>query len=109
MKAAIRDHFGCKINDSVNSDEVVSRGAAILGARLCGYLKNEVSLWDVTPLSLGIELSDGRMDTIIQSNTQIPVSEKRSGPDAFTTRRDGQTRIRFRIFQGERLFLWLLF
>ncbi len=102
VKAAINNKFGWKINDSVNPDEVVARGAAILGARLCGYLKNEVRLWDVIPLSLGIELSNEKMDVIIEANTPIPIEQWRKGPHAFTTRRDGQERIRFRIFQGQR-------
>lgn len=102
VKTALRDRYGWKINDSVNPDEAVARGAAVLGARLCGYLKEEVKLWDVTPLSLGIEIASGKMDVIIHANAQIPVKKWRKGPQAFTTRRDGQESIRFRIFQGER-------
>lgn len=102
VKAALRDRYGWTINDSVNPDEAVARGAAVLGARLCGYLKEEVKLWDVTPLSLGIELANGKMDAIIRANEQIPVTKWRKGPQAFTTQRDGQESIRFRIYQGER-------
>ncbi len=102
VKAALRDHYGWTINDSVNPDEAVARGAAVLGARLCGYLKEEVKLWDVTPLSLGLELANGKMDAIIRANEQIPVTKWRKGPQAFTTQRDGQESIRFRIYQGER-------
>ncbi|NEO33944.1 MAG: Hsp70 family protein [Symploca sp. SIO3C6] len=102
VKTALRDRYGWKINDSVNPDEAVARGAAVLGARLCGYLKEEVKLWDVTPLSLGIELASGKMDVIIRANAQIPVTKWRKGPQAFTTQRDGQESIRFRVFQGER-------
>jgi molecular chaperone DnaK len=102
IKAALRERYGWKINDSVNPDEAVARGAAVLGARLCGYLKEEVKLWDVTPLSLGIELANSKMDAIIRANEQIPVTKWRKGPQAFTTQRDGQESIRFRIFQGER-------
>src|SRR5205823_6702594 len=58
-------------------------------------------LWDVIPLSLGIELADGSMERILHANEQIPVMVWRKGPQAFTTQRDGQERIRFRIFQGE--------
>jgi molecular chaperone DnaK len=102
VKAALRDRYGWTINDSVNPDEAVARGAAVLGARLCGYLKEDVKLWDVTPLSLGIELANGKMDAIIRANEQIPVTKWRKGPQAFTTQRDGQESIRFRIYQGER-------
>jgi molecular chaperone DnaK len=102
IKEALRDRFGWKINDSVNPDEAVARGAAVLGARLCGYLRDEVKLWDVTPLSLGIELANGKMDAIICANEPIPVTKWRKGSQAFTTQRDGQESIRFRIYQGER-------
>ncbi len=101
IRAAIERRFGWKLNTSVNPDEAVARGAAILGARLCGYLKEQVSLWDVIPLSLGIELADGSMERILHANEQIPITVWRKGPQAFTTQRDGQERIRFRIFQGE--------
>jgi molecular chaperone DnaK len=103
VKAAIESKFpGCQINDSVNPDEAVAQGAAILGARLCGHLKDQIRLWDVIPLSLGIELPNGKMDVIVRSNEQIPVVVWRRGKDAYTTQRDGQERILFKIYQGER-------
>lgn len=101
VKAAIRDHFNCKVNDSINPDEAVAQGAAILGARLCGHLKDKVKLWDVIPLALGIELADGRMDCILSANQQTPCNTSRK-PRYFTTQRDGQETIRFRVYQGER-------
>jgi len=102
IKEALRDRYGWKINDSVNPDEAVARGAAVQGARLCGYLREEVKLWDITPLSLGIELANSKMDAIIRANEPIPVTKWRKGSQAFTTQRDGQESIRFRIYQGER-------
>ncbi|OYE02618.1 Hsp70 family protein [Nostoc sp. 'Peltigera membranacea cyanobiont' 232] len=102
IKKALRDRYGWTINDSVNPDEAVARGAAVQGARLCGYLREEVKLWDITPLSLGIELANSKMDAIIRANEPIPVTKWRKGSQAFTTQRDGQASIRFRIYQGER-------
>ncbi|MEM7578324.1 MAG: Hsp70 family protein [Cyanobacteria bacterium P01_A01_bin.80] len=102
IKAALQKRYGWKINDSVNPDEAVAKGAAVLGGRLCGYLRDKVKLWDVTPLSLGIELASGKMDVIIPSNEQIPIKRWRKGSQAFTTQRDGQETIRFRVYQGER-------
>jgi molecular chaperone DnaK len=102
VKAALQSRFSWTINDSVNPDEAVARGAAVLAARLQGHLRDDVTLWDVTPLSLGIELANGKMDVIIQGNQQIPITKWRKGPQAFTTQRDGQERIRFRVYQGER-------
>jgi molecular chaperone DnaK len=102
VRAAISRRFGRPLNDSVHPEEAVARGAAILGARLCGYLKEQVALWDVNPLSLGVELADGRLDVIISANEPIPVERWRRGPQAFTTQKDGQKSIRFKVFQGER-------
>ena len=102
IKAALQKRYGWKINDSVNPDEAVAKGAAVLGGRLCGYLRDKVKLWDVTPLSLGIELASGKIDVIIPSNEQIPIKRWRKGSQAFTTQRDGQETIRFRVYQGER-------
>ena len=99
VKAAIREHFNCKVNDSINPDEAIARGASILGARLCGHLKDKVKLWDVIPLSLGVELEGGKMDYIIPANQQIPFKSK---PREYTTKQDGQETIRFRVYQGER-------
>jgi molecular chaperone DnaK len=66
---------------------------------LCGHLKDKVKLWDVIPLSLGLELADGRLDRVILANQQIPF---KSQPKYFTTQRDGQETIRFCVYQGER-------
>jgi molecular chaperone DnaK len=99
VKVSIQNHFNCNVNDSVNPDEAVAKGAAILGARLCGHLKDKVKLWDVIPLSLGLELADGKLDCIISANQQIPF---RSQPKYFTTQQDKQKTIRFCVYQGER-------
>ena len=61
-----------------------------------------MKLWDVTPLSLGLELANGKMDAIIRANELIPVTKWRKGSQAFTAQRDGQESIRFLIYQGER-------
>lgn len=101
IRRAIESKFGWKLNYSINPDEAVAQGAAILGARLCGHLKEQVSLLDVLPQSLGIQLANGNMEYILRANETIPVTVWRRGPQAFTTDKDGQERIQFRIFQGE--------
>jgi molecular chaperone DnaK len=63
-RCASRNRYGWTINDSVNPDEAVARGAAVLGARLCGYLKEEVKLWDVR------ELQENRVPVIVEERGQ---------------------------------------
>ncbi len=102
VQSSLWERFGRPINKSIEPEEAVARGAAVLGARLCGHLKEQVRLWDAIPLSLGIELADGTMAVVIPANTQIPIKQMRQGPQAFTTQRDGQASIRFKVYQGER-------
>ena len=99
IQAALRDHLGLPLNDSVPPEEAVARGAAILGARLCGYLFDQVKLVDAIPLSLGVELANGRLEVVIPANEQIPTQRWRRD---FTTGADRQKRLRFKVWQGER-------
>jgi molecular chaperone DnaK len=99
IKAALRDHLGLPLNDAVPPEEAVARGASILGARLCGYLSDQVKLVDAIPLSLGVELADGRLEVVIPANEQIPTQRWRRD---FTTGVDRLQRLRFKVWQGER-------
>jgi molecular chaperone DnaK len=102
VRESLENKYRWKLNTDVKPEEAVALGAAMLGARLCGYLRDQIKLRDVVPLSLGIELRDGRMDPIIRANENIPRTVWREGPDAFTTHEPGQMRIRLRVYQGER-------
>ena len=53
---------------------------------------------DVTPLSLGIEVTGGIMSVVIPRNTSLPVDRTM----AYTTEDDNQQTILFQIFEGER-------
>lgn len=99
VKEALRDRLGLTLNDSVPPEEAVARGAAILAARLCGYLVDQVKLVDAIPLSLGIELANGKLEPVIPANEQIPTQRWRSD---FTTGVDLLKSLKFRVWQGER-------
>ncbi|XP_076943621.1 heat shock cognate 70 kDa protein-like [Bidens hawaiensis] len=87
---------------SINADEAVAYGAAVLAANLSGYGNKMVQylvLLDVTPLSLGIaiEKDDEKMSVVIPRNTPIPTIKEQ----VYQTQSDNQVRVRFDVFQGE--------
>jgi len=89
--------FGRAPNVSPHPDEAVALGAAIQAGILSGSVEN-VTLLDVTPLSLGIETYGGLMNVIIPRNTTIPAK----AGEMFTNAADGQTEMRITVLQGER-------
>jgi len=96
----VEEFFGKKPNLSVNPDEVVAVGASLQAAVLAGDSSVEdITLLDVTPLSLGLEVNAGEMHILIPRNTTIP-SEKTE--DMFTTAVDNQPAIDIKVLQGER-------
>jgi molecular chaperone DnaK len=96
----VEEFFGKKPNLSVNPDEVVAVGAALQAAVLAGDKDVEdITLLDVTPLSLGIEVNQGEMFALIPRNTTIPTEKSE---DRFTTAVDNQPSIDIKVLQGER-------
>ena len=68
-------------------------GAAIQGGVITGDVKDVVL--DVTPLSLGIEIMGGRMNTLIERNTTIPTSKSQ----VYSTAADNQPAVTFTYYK----------
>jgi len=97
VQKKVEEFFGKEVNKGVNPDEVVGLGAAIQGGVLGGDVK-DITLLDVTPLSLGLETLGGVMTKLIERNTTIPVEKKQ----VFSTAADSQPAVEIHILQGER-------
>lgn len=93
----VKEIFSKEPNKGVNPDEVVAVGAAVQGGVLGGDVK-DITLLDVTPLSLGLETLGGVMTKLIERNTTIPVEKKQ----IFSTAADNQPAVEIHILQGER-------
>jgi molecular chaperone DnaK len=87
--------FGRQPSRAVHPDEAVAVGAALLADSL--EKAEGVVLIDVLPMSIGIGLPGGRVKSIIERNTSLPV-RKQYG---LSTTRDGQTEFELVILQGE--------
>ena len=87
-----------QIKKNLNPKEAVARGAAIQAAMLSklSTVKN-MSLLDVTNLSLGIETKGEIMSKIIKRSTPIPFESS----EVYKTVSDNQTEALIEIFEGE--------
>ncbi|CAN1170732.1 Luminal-binding protein [Linum perenne] len=102
LREMLKEMFdGKEPSKGVNPDEAVAYGAAVLGANLSGSQSAalyDVTLCDVTPLSLGVEVIGGLMSVVIPRNTSIPT--KLAGE--YYTIEDQQTSVTIKVYQGER-------
>ncbi|KAM0028226.1 putative Heat shock protein 70 family [Helianthus debilis subsp. tardiflorus] len=94
---------GKTVCKSMNGDEAVAFGAAILAAKLSGNNDNvmwDTVLQDVTPLSLGIKVDNDHeksyMLVIIPRNTSVPASKKK-----IVYSPKGSTAVSISVYQGE--------
>jgi len=97
VRQKVEELFGKKPKSDLNPDEVVAMGAAVQAGILTGDVK-DITLLDVTPLSLGVEVMGGLVEVMIPRNTTIPTEKKKT----FTTAVDNQTAVEVHVVQGER-------
>jgi heat shock protein 1/8 len=102
MQTCITEYFGARLVPRIfNPDETAARGAATYAAVLyrdgSSKLLDNIALFDVAPLTIGIETTGGAMTKIIERNTSIPARKS----EVFSTFQDNQTGFSVAIYEGE--------
>ncbi|GJX02608.1 putative heat shock protein 70 family protein [Tanacetum coccineum] len=102
VQCMLKEYFdGKELCKSVNPDEAVAYGAAIMAENLSGNSNKSVHdllLLDITPLSLGVETLGDIFTVVIPRNTQIPTCKSIK----ITTTEDNQSGMDIMVYQGER-------
>jgi molecular chaperone DnaK (HSP70) len=98
---SIKSNFNIPIENKINPDEAVSRGATLLSLsinnqKLITNSKKTLVL-DIIPFALGIETECGLMSIIINKQSTIPIKKTMY----FTTTDDNQRFITLNIYEGE--------
>jgi molecular chaperone DnaK len=98
LRESVRHYFQREPMTGIDPDEVVAMGAAIQASALLEAKGGaDHYLLDVTPLTLRVGTVGGYTDKIIEKNTPIPIERSKS----YTTNRDGQEKVKIRVYQGE--------
>ncbi|KAJ9549329.1 LOW QUALITY PROTEIN: hypothetical protein OSB04_021872 [Centaurea solstitialis] len=102
IQQMLQDFFDGKDTcKTINPDEAVAYGAAVLAANMSGYGNQkfkDLTLLEVTPLSLGLESHGEIMAVAIPRNTPIPVKKGQIASTSY----DNQPSFLFKVYQGER-------
>jgi molecular chaperone DnaK len=96
IRNSVRHYFQKELLEGINPDQVVAMGAALQAHALLDSAAGTF-LVDVTPLSLRIGTVGGYTEKIIDKNTPVPIDRSKT----FTTSRDGQEKVKIRVYQGE--------
>lgn len=99
IKKLLREIFNKNPQCNINPDEAIAYGATVYSAIINGYSKylNNITVKDITPLTISIKISGNVMIPLIDKNTKIPCSGKK----IFETISSTQTTALIQIFQCE--------
>jgi len=104
LREIIGDWFGRPPSRDVDPITAVCEGAAIQAGILQGLITNKdlthVTLLDITPLSLGLDVAGGIMEVLVRRNSKIPLEVTKT----FSTSRDNQEKLEICVFEGERAY-----
>nr|GEX87020.1 heat shock cognate 70 kDa protein [Tanacetum cinerariifolium] len=102
VQLMLEDFFdGKDLCRTINPDEAVAYGAAVMAAKLNGkgnQMVRDLVLLDVTPLSLGLKEHGNVMCVVIPKNTPIPVRKEQKWHTVY----ENQFHFLLKVYQGER-------
>ena len=104
IQSMLSEFFNGKaLYTAINPDEAIAYGATVQAAILSGANQSErrlseLVLVDVTPYSIGLQRANGKMYTLINRNTIVPVENTKT----FETSHKDQSSLIFNLFEGER-------
>ncbi|XP_073120924.1 heat shock cognate 70 kDa protein-like [Henckelia pumila] len=102
VQQLLQDFFnGKELCKNIHPDEAVASGAAVQAAILTGQGSDKIQnliLYDVTPLSLGVGVAVDEMSVVVGRNTTFPTKKEAS----YFTSCDDQTSMLFKVYEGER-------
>ena len=112
IQKKINDHFNLnednvkeeekKLKKNINPDEVIAQGAALVAYFGYNLYENNnffinAKIFEITSLSIGIEVESGQMKIIIPKGTSIPCSFKK----IFQTKNNKFNKIIIKVYEGE--------
>ena len=100
IRKIVSNYFQKDLDHLINPDTAVSFGATIYGNSLMSK-DNNVVLIDRLPMSIGIEVEEGKYAILIEKNSIIPTKKE----SYFTTQEDNQEFININIYQGEHKYI----
>eukprot|EP01121_Diplochlamys_sp_Union-15-3_P022037 TRINITY_DN9257_c0_g1_i1.p1 TRINITY_DN9257_c0_g1~~TRINITY_DN9257_c0_g1_i1.p1 ORF type:complete len:617 (+),score=124.06 TRINITY_DN9257_c0_g1_i1:113-1852(+) len=106
VQKRLEQFFDKPLCKSINPDEAVAMGACLQATNLnLSFEKKQgtklanLTLMDVTPLSLGIDVKGGKMSILIPRNTPVPYSHTKT----YYNNKDNATEILIEVFEGENI------